>query len=63
MSDRQLPGRFSTMISGLTCLPSGNGRLSGTSTARVERKVRVRQRDYLCQERTEKQQNVIEKAM
>lgn len=51
------------MISGLTCLPSGNGRLSGPSTARVERKEKVRQRNYLCQEQTEKWENVIEKAM
>lgn len=31
----QLPGRVSTSISGLTSLPSGNGRLSGASTAGV----------------------------
>lgn len=34
----QLPGRVSTVISGLTSLPSGNGRLSGVSTAGERRK-------------------------
>ena len=42
LESKQLPVRVSTTISGLTSLPSGNGRLSGSSTARVEWKEKRR---------------------